>query len=277
MAETSFIEPVDEVREFLNRGFTFLRVDESVITAASAAMVRLMKFSRESPDVWTFLRKGEEIEGPDVGYIDVRGKAERDIKCFYHYAPDIGDLARVDGRIIPTEVWNDWADLQSAYQHINSVIWGFAGELEARYPGLFKPDLVGRLKRAAQKPTAPYCTTSLRGLWYPDVPEQTGAQDHVDKDTFTAHCGDVNGYLYGYAGEEKIFTIVSPPSGYLLFFAGAKALFESNGRIEPLVHGSESEPGTDRTALVMFAHTDVGYEARSAKQTVKDFNDLHRQ
>jgi len=270
----------NSVADFLNQSFCTWPVDESIIDDATGAYLALIEACRESTDSWSLTRPGEEPKGPedkhggpDVGLIDLTdGKTKgRDIKWFFHYAPDLVQLANQSGLSITPQMREGIKAMHRAYLHINQQICLFAAQLEEAVPGYFvKPGFAGRLEKTAQD-FRPFTTTTLRGLWYPDVPAQKGAKLHIDRSTLTGHCGDKNGELFALVGKNQERIVISPPRGHMVIFPGVRILFETNGRLRPLPHGSTNQPGKDRMAMVQFGHTDIGYEVRDNKTAQTDF------
>lgn len=254
----------------VGRGFTYLPVDESLVVEATEAykdvMQQLGVFSDQT--AVTQQRRGEMEK--DLGLIFRPGGTGQDLKYCLHIAKDL-DLAKILPLVKSKE---PFLLLQELYGHINQLAYEVAVGLSTGYPAFFPGHLPQLVASAASSPR-PYNTNTLRCLYYPQAPEQTGAKLHIDRSFLTFHLGDYGGKLLARededGGEE---TIVSPIAGEALIFFGVKVIYPTQGKLRPLWHRSTTDGGV-RNAMVQFVHADFGVEVTTASDSYRDYFKNH--
>jgi len=135
------------------------------------------------------------------------------------------------------------------YKYLNLLSFELAGALDDQY-GQFAGGLLNNILWC-NIASYPFAVPTLRGLFYPPTPDQTGAKIHVDRNAFSIHLGDQGGSLITEDESGKRCDI-SPPRGMAAVFFGSKAHVLTRGQIKPLAHGSEVKAGESRRAWVQF-------------------------
>jgi len=255
-----------DVRQLVEGGYATYRFDQGLIGRAQEECRRVIERFCHRPAVEReFTRLGEDE--PDLGFIRRDGKGRGDDKYFFHYA---NDLRRSDAPNLRAYELPAIAELYEA----NS---GFAVEVGRylcdAYPDLFPRRIITDLLCAGAVAT-PYSTNVLRGLYYPkktDKEKRQGAKKHIDRGFLTQHFGDIGGDLLAYNDHhDEVGVRVSPPDGLVLVFFGVKVKYITGGAVEPLWHGSITEPGKDRQAMVQFNHINTGFEVRDANVAYRE-------
>lgn len=230
-------------------------ISEYTIAAAAKAMNWLIDYygTRNLPPQ---TRAGED--DPDLLLVRRNVQEGKDVKSFFHFAHD-ADWYHED------EVRACFVRLSHLYEQINAFTAQVLNTIADAYPHLFTIDVVKQFVRTTRE-SAPYNTTTMRGVWYPPGERIVCARPHYDRSLLTAHCGDSMGTLNRYQTGHPPHA-VSPAIGHMLLFWGVKAAWASNGMLKPMLHGSETIPGMPRSALVQFCHADVGRTVVDAGQS----------
>ena len=250
--------------DLLRDGYTFVPINAvSVINAMGAT--RMLMASIADDERWTLTRSGEEE--PDVGFIRKSKSDGYDEKAYFHFARDLPLLIRSAGVIESLQQKACLRTVERLHLELRDLALAMADALGHR--GLIDSSVSPGMLQTFRL-TDPYNTSVLRYLQYPDTQNQTGAKDHYDKGFFSIHLGDDGGELYA-LDRSGSWIGVSPPPGMALVFFGVKAMYASGGRLLPLRHKSVTVPGKVRTAMVMFAHTDIGHQVVSAQDSHDEF------
>ncbi len=250
--------------DLLSNGYAFVPVDAVTVSNAMGA-TRMLMDSIGEDDRWTLTRSGE-LE-PDVGFIRKSKSDGFDEKAYFHFARDLPLLLEFAGVRESVQQKACLQMVELLHRELRDLALAMIDELERR--SLVEPDSNNSMLKTFRL-TDPYNTSVLRYLQYPDTKNQTGAKDHYDKGFFSIHLGDDGGRLYALDQSDR-WIGVSPPPGMALVFFGVKALYASNGTLLPLRHKSVTVPGKVRTAMVMFAHADVGHQVVSAQDSHDEF------
>ena len=250
----------DLVGELSEKGFGYIPIDSQKINEAKDAARCFIESLVHVHGGWKFTRPGEHE--PDVGVID---KAGKDIKTYFHSAHDLGFLK---GNKPATSQQIECLRVMDGCRYLLETLGldiaaCLAGEL-----GL--PNLK-QLVRESAKLSSAYNVSTLRLLSYPDVSDQKGARAHYDRSFLTMHLGDSGGSLL-IQNKAGMWEYASPPQGSALVFFGVKILELTNGKFEPILHKSTTARGKERTAAVMFIHTDIGRQVSDAEAEYKRFH-----
>lgn len=257
------------VHQLINNGYMFIPIDSVKVDAAKAVWKWIMDKEKNSLEGVPITRRGEPES--DLGHIIRAGDEGGDKKHFLHIAHDLclymTPFQRREFRLYEQE----YLVLEDLRKHLNQVAFAVAQALDQEYEDTFVEPLLSKVKRSTDTST-PYATTTLRSLWYPPDPDQTGAGNHIDRNLFSIHVGDSGGQLLGFEGGEfGPEFVITPPPGYAVVFFGVKVLYLTDGRIMPLWHGSTVESGKPRTAMVQFVQADIGFEVPRARDAYNAF------
>jgi isopenicillin N synthase-like dioxygenase len=250
-------------------GVAIFPIDESLVEPAREGFKQFLKRRDEKQDHadWCFQRPGESEH--DLGLIQ-RAGGEHDVKSFFHQ----DSVLTFDSHFVHqfTEP-QDVHFLVSNHELLNHV--SEAGRfLTKALQEQFGPQCSSAYSYCSRV-SMPYCTTTLRSLYYPDGPAQSGAKAHIDRGFLTIHLGDQGGNLQMLINEE--WENISPPAGYAVAFFGVKALWVTKGKKGPLRHRSVTIPGHDRFAFVHFGHVPVlNYQVTDAQAALEYWNSLHK-
>ncbi len=251
--------------ELWDRGYAYVKVDEpSLITEVRDSFKYFVERRKEKKDFdfWCHRIPGEHED--DLGLIRSDGKV-KDLKWYFH---DNVFLRRVLEKNSDNLASSDYDFLevnQKLFNEINKIGIAITEALDHLY------DLdVANQYVLSTADVVPYSTTTMRGIYYPDVLNQNGARKHFDRDFLTIHLGDEGGQLIAVVdGKERI---ISPPLGYAVVFFGVKVLWVTKGKKEPLIHKSTTQKGLSRFAIVHFGHISIrDYEAKDSYQAEIDY------
>lgn len=252
------------IDRLVGRGFSYLPVDEVLVEEASDAYRELInKLSQLEEEGLNFCQHRSGEDEVDIGLIFRSGGGGKDLKYFFHFANDL-----------------DWEPflkykehlliLERMYKAINALAYTLSVGLRNKYSEHF-PEYLPQLVDMAAGNANPYNTTTLRCLYYPEAPGQSGAKLHIDRSFLTFHLGDRGGKLLAREGESlEDETVVSPNAAEALVFFGVKVIYPTQGRLQPLWHRSITEGG-DRSAMVQFVHADVGVKVVTAADNFHDY------
>jgi isopenicillin N synthase-like dioxygenase len=255
----------------INQGYMFFEVDLELVQAGMSAWKRLIAMKKDLVRGLPIVRKGEPEA--DLGLIVRPGAEGGDYKYFFHLAHDFFIYMSGTQKMQLASLEQEFKALEQLRKYLNKLAFQIAERLDAEYEDLFG-DLLLPAVQDGTSFSVPYATTTLRSLWYPPALRQTGAGIHIDRSLFTIHLGDEGGLLLGHDNERGDGTrVITPPKGYVAVFFGVKALYLSDGKIQPLWHSSTVEEGKDRFAMVHFVQASIGFEVRQAKEAYKDFYD----
>lgn len=234
-------------RTLWEEGVAIFPIDTGLIESARTGFKEFVKRRDERGDhaQWSFSRPGEHEV--DLGLIQRNG-AEYDTKSFLHHDHSYYmrlkkakvAASSVDATFLMANQWLLDAVNRNGLELVKA--------LDAQYNINCADSYV-----ACQKEVLPYSTTTLRSLYYPDGPHQTGAKAHIDRSFLTIHLGDEGGSLQ-IMQQDGQWVNISPPDGFAVAFFGVKALWMTGGRKQPLKHRSITFPGSDRFAFVHFGH-----------------------
>jgi isopenicillin N synthase-like dioxygenase len=257
------------VDQLIAMGHAFVEVDNVLLKNAKTAWKQVVPELGLWPEGFPITRRGERE--PDLGLIFRPGKGEGDYKYFLHTAHDLCLYMSQFQKKLFSEYEQQFLALDALRRHLDDVALQLTRQLDTRYGQYFCKPLSPSVQMCA-KNSKPYATTTLRSLWYPAAETQEGAMLHIDRDVLTIHVGDEGGSLIACDNQngDNQHTL-SPPESHAVVFFGVKVLYLSDGKIQPLWHGSTVEEGNDRLAMVQFVQADVGFEVENAKQVYRDF------
>lgn len=253
-------------RTLIHEQIAYLPIGQGLVDDANAAMQTIISAQREQASQWSFIRPGED--DADIGLVYRPKRTKGDHKYFFHFAHDYAKVVK-EARQCTRHLTHELLLVDRLYSFLNGKALALAAQFDEDYRELF-PDAPLLQKRVLQSIVSPsaYSTTTLRGLWYPNDPQQNGAGEHFDRSLFTFHLGDTGGALCApLSGRSAESVSISPPPGKLLVFFGVKALCLSGGHLKPLRHASTVEPGQDRQALVHFVHVRTDVPVKNAQET----------
>jgi hypothetical protein len=257
------------VDHLIDVGHTFIEVDGILLKDAKAAWKQIIPELQLWPEGFPITRKGERET--DLGLIFRPGNGGSDFKYFLHIAHDLCAFMSAYQKMLFREYEQQFLALDALRRHLGALAVQIAKKIDARHGQYFCSPLAPTVQ-SCEKNSKPYATTTLRSLWYPAAERQDGAAVHIDRDFLTIHVGDEGGALIGCDNENGDNPqIISPQKNQAVVFFGVKVLYLSDGKIQPLWHGSTVEEGSDRIAMVQFVQTDVGFEIESAKRAYADF------
>lgn len=257
------------VRSLIESGHAFIKIDDVLVKEAVFAWKQLQSELLRWPEGFPVIRHGEPE--PDLGLIVRPPKEGSDYKYFLHVAHDLYLWMTEEMKLELLGYKQHFIALDRLRNHLNEVALQIGKCLDEEWSELFSQELSANIRSCA-KESRPYATTTLRSLWYPSAPFQSGARIHIDRNLLSLHLGDEGGALFGYeneAGDGKVS--ITPPPGYATVFLGVKALYLSQGRLKPFWHGSTVDEGGSRLAMVQFVQADIGFEISDAKKAYRDF------
>jgi hypothetical protein len=252
------------VENLLRDGYAFVPVDAVAVANAMSATRMLMATIGENQR-WMLTRLGEHEA--DVGLIRKSKVDGYDEKSYFHFARDLPILLEYAGVSESAKQSACLETVERLQLALRDLALGVVVELQKR--NMLCQSTYG-LTYSTFRASEPYNTSVLRYLQYPDVKNQTGAKDHYDKGLLSIHLGDDGGELLA-RDKAGNWVAVSPPSGMALVFFGVKILSASNGELLPLRHQSTTLAGKVRTAMVLFAHADVGHQVVNAEESFHAF------
>jgi hypothetical protein len=257
------------VRHLIESGYMFIPIDTSLVDAAVSAWKRLILDMRDLTEGFPVVRTGEPE--PDLGLVVRPPDTGGDYKYFFHLAHDFCFYMTPMQKKEFGQYLAEFTALDTLRKHLNDVAFKIGNHLDTEYQHVFTERLLPNL-RSCTRFSRPYATTTLRTLWYPPAPNQVGASIHIDRNLFSIHVGDEGGTLFAYDTELGANPrSILPSPGYAVVFFGVKALYLSDGRVQPLWHGSTIEGGVDRLAMVQFMQADIGMETPRAKEAFHAF------
>lgn len=252
-------------RTLWEEGVAFFSIDTGLIETARTGFKEFVKRRDELGDHahWRFARPDEHEN--DLGLIQRNG-AGYDTKSFLHH--DHSYYMRLKGAKVDAD--NADATFLAANQRLLDAVNRNGLELVKALDAQYKIGCADNYA-TCQKEVLPYSTTTLRSLYYPDGPRQTGAKAHIDRSFLTIHLGDEGGSLQ-IMQQDGQWVNISPPDGFAVAFFGVKALWMTGGRKKPLKHRSVTFPGSDRFAFVHFGHVVVpDYYVEEAQTAYNDW------
>lgn len=249
-------------KELWEKGITFFPIEESLVKPARTGFKDFLKRRDEKKDHsdWSLCRPGEAER--DLGLIQRIG-GKYDVKSFFHQDGSLFDRLQQGLLTDPKDV-----NFLSANLHLLHAVNFAGGNLTKVLDNIYGIDCHTDYMQC-QRFANPYCATTLRSLFYPDSPTQTGAQAHIDRSFLTIHLGDEGGNLQMLIDDQ--WQNISPPAGYAVAFFGVKVLWVTNGLKQPLRHRSVTFPGFDRFAFVHFGHVSVGDYLVTNAQTALEY------
>lgn len=254
------------VDQLLDHGYAYLTFDSSLINNASNAFQLFLRSLGENKSRWYLTRLGEN--DADVGVVEKGGQQGSDNKTYFHLSHDLPMMANNSGATETRQQLVCLRTMNKLHDVLKALSLDITLELFRR--GLVGPEVTSLISDTFRL-SVPYNVSTLRLLSYPDVPGQSGAKAHYDKSWLTFHLGDDGGEIK-VLDDSKQWVIASPPRGSVLVFFGVKALSLSGGTLKPLRHLSTTLPGKERTAAVMFVHTDIGHEVCDAEAEYEHFH-----
>ena len=254
-------------RDLWEGGMAMFPISRQLVDVNHIFLCRFIDNRLERQDVssWNFHLPGEQEA--DTGLVCLDGTGGRDNKWFFH---------------TNTYLQTQLAQLTAVASHsdrqflrFNRELYNYAcsiGEaIMVALDDLYKLDISDKYRLTCRY-ASPYNTTTLRSLFYQDLPFQLGACAHVDKSLISIHFGDIGGQLLRLSERaDDQGVIVSPPPGFAIAFWGVKAIEVTSGRILPMWHRSITAPGTDRFAQVHFCHVETEYVVTSANEALRHY------
>jgi len=257
------------VHNLIESGHMFVPVNSLLVQTASMAWKQIIARLEDFPEGFLVTRRGEPEA--DLGIIFRSGDGGGDYKYFFHLAHDLCAFMSPRQKALFAEFKPQLAVLDNLLKHLNDVAFQVARQLDLKCGHLFNKALLPIVKFSAKNST-PYATTTLRSLWYPPAQSQAGACPHIDRNLFSIHVGDEGGMLQAYANEQsEVASPICIPEAHAAVFFGVKAVYLSNGVVQPLWHGSTVEEGKDRLAMVHFVQADIGFEVPKAVEAYRAF------
>lgn len=248
-------------------GYTFFPLDEALVEPARCGFKQFLQRRKLQSDQrdWCLQRPGEDES--DLGLIQRYG-GEYDVKSFFHHDSSLLE------QLTQQRLLYDARDTEflSANSRLLKGVNDIGCQLVEALDELYNLDCSADYLHCLQN-GAPYCATTLRSLFYPAGPLQTGAKAHIDRSFLTIHLGDEGGSLQVLIDGQ--WENISPPAGYGVAFFGVKVLWLTAGTKQPLRHRSVTFPGSDRFAFVHFGHVQLrGYQVTNAQIAQKDWQEL---
>jgi hypothetical protein len=257
------------VQALVEVGHMCIPVDGTLIEEAKAALRTVHDYCQGFRSDLSVTRRGED--GFDLGYIIRDGSEAADVKEFFHFAHDLCTYTDLNQKSWLHGLREELRLLGKVYTYLNELSLDIAQVLDDEHGHLFREKLLTQMKQSTRE-SRPYEVPALRSLWYKSHAKQLGASTHIDRNFLTTHFGDEGGKLIGRMGGEpgRPFEC-TPDKGFAVVFFGVKALYATNGKLQPFWHESEMVAGLDRRALVHFAHVDIGFPVVSARRAYEDF------
>lgn len=253
------------VRDLLQNGYAYMPIDSVLVSNASQAADKFLQSLDGDYERWALTRTGEEE--PQLGVI-TKSKAQGfDEKLYVHVPHDLAYKVSLSGIRETPQQLVCLRLMNKLHDALKSISLNLSYELAEQ--GAIEPELYNTVVHTFRM-SEPYNVSTLRFLFYHDVPDQTGAKAHYDKSFFSIHLGDDGGELW-IKDASGAWIRASPPAGSALVFFGVKVLEATGGIYRPILHKSTTVPGKDRKAAVMFVHVDIGHEVRSAEEEYQRF------
>jgi hypothetical protein len=249
-------------------GMAIFPIDESLVEPARESFKQFLKRRDEKQDHadWCFQRPGEEEY--DLGLIQRTG-GKYDVKSFFHQDSVLTYGSDLMGQLTDKQDADFLIHNHVLLKSVNEAGRSLTRALEEQ----FGPQCSWNYSYCSRI-SMPYCTTTLRSLYYPEGPAQSGAKAHIDRSFLTIHLGDQGGKLQSLDTRGQWMDI-SPPTGWAVAFFGVKALWVTKGKKGPLKHRSLTIPGNDRFAFVHFGHVPIpGYTVTDAGDALDYWNSL---
>lgn len=240
-------------------GMTVFPLDETLVEPARTGFKHFLLRRAQAGDhrEWSLARDGEEEF--DLGLVQRQG-GKYDVKSFFHHD------SHLEQQLAKQQMPTDPADA-TFLQHNARLLHHVSQcgrHLTAALDELYTLHCHRPYERCLQH-LQPYSVTTLRSLYYPDGPTQTGAKAHIDRSFLTIHLGDQGGKLQALQ-DDGTWMDISPAAGFAVAFFGVKVLWQTNGKKTPLRHRSVTFPGQDRFAFVHFGHVPTsGYQVTDAQ------------
>lgn len=250
----------------INEGFCHVPVDAERVAEANENFAALFRFY--IPETGLCGTRLGEIS-TDVGLIQKTKAEGGDDKWYFHVANDMYSWLPKTAQQAFEVNSHTLKNLSQFKLYLQGIIAEFSTALQQEL-GIMSSCFRTAIDHCGIN-SVPYSVNTLRGLFYENGPEQTGAKEHSDRAFLSGHCGDLGGELQAHI-ENSGWQRISPEIGHMLIFPGAKALWMTAGQIKPLKHRSVTVPGEDRRALVAFMQADVGYTGDTAEKYISTFN-----
>lgn len=257
------------VHQLVDNGFMFVPINPVMVDTANVAWRWFIEEEKDSKEGFAITRRGEQE--PDLGHIIRTGENGGDRKHFFHLAHDMCFYMNAYEKQRFRCYEREYLLLDTFRSYLNSIALGVVKALDVEFGHIFERSLEEDVRRSMLF-SRQYATTTLRSLWYPPEPDQRGAAIHIDRSLLTIHVGDRGGKLLAYSndlGSDPV--VITPPVGMAVMFFGVKALYLSRGAVSPLWHGSLTELGQERYAMVQFVQTDIGFDVSNARDALDAF------
>ena len=259
-----------EASDLIQKGWAVFDINPTLVEKAAQEAQAIIVQHKDQPEAQrAFMRCGEDEL--DMGLIRRDGTEGTDNKFFLHYTHDllVAGAPGLRGETMPA--------LAALMEHNVAAVQEILRVLCSKYSEHFPADIIDKFAGTVDCPL-PYCAPTIRALLYQSLGETLaqGAKTHLDRSFITLHMGDEGGQLLAYRDEYgNGEQVISPPPGQVVVFFGVKVYALTKGAIEPLWHGSRTEPGADRKALVQFNHVPIGKPVTDARTTYRQLQRVH--
>lgn len=265
---------VDRAAELLEQGYVRVPIPQEEQDLIGTLQEEYIAFLARRPTLgerreWSFMVPGEKES--DEGILIRHGKNGGDHKFALHWR--ITTRSHVED----AELSFSAAD-RCFFAHHDQLFWMCAQQTRALARGLDAHGVFGFSVHDAlcncYEGVSAYSAPVNRQLDYPPQEDEKRAGVHLDRSFITRHMGDSGGHLFASNEAEDELENVSPHPGEVLYFFGVKAYILSQGKIEPLWHGSKAAPGERRLAIPHFAHVHTKEPVVTAKESYNHHRDL---
>lgn len=255
-------------RDLWKNGFSIFPIDRTLVKPTAVDFKRFLdrRTARNDAESWRFEVPGEGEF--DAGLNSRIGQVGKDKKWYFHDNVYLRQrLSKLDVGLYGLDK-QFLDDSQRLFSYSSNLAVAIGVELDSLYQLRVSEQI-----RSCITTVRPFCTSTLRSLYYPDIAGQTGAKAHVDRGLFTIHFGDLGGCLSvvdDVTGSNP--RAISPPEGYAVIFWGIKALWVTGGEKHPVWHQSTTTKGEARFAFVNFIHVPITeYLVKDNVEALKDF------